>query len=546
MRSASPEGPLFRFNRDRNHVIDEVVERVTRDSIRRAWASSADGLDYLLNEAAYVELERLQRFEPASKGDIDFWRDIARSLGRASEEENAERLRELVTRFAHEIVGHFRPSVFRFATQVLPPGLSLLLGRRNLPALPGDSGSVHALRERLRIEGEVGKLRSLAEVGTLVFVPTHTSHLDSILVSWAIHEAGLPAVVYGAQQNLFSHPLMAFFMENLGAYKVDRRRRFRLYRRVLKTYSQVLLESGYHSLFFPAGKRSRSGRVEQNLKLGLLSTAIEAYARNVVDARTNANVYVVPVTVNYSLVLEARTLIADELADESARRAIIDNDEFSDVRRIATFARAMLEAPSPITIRFCTPMDAFGNAVDQSGQSVDAAGRRVDPERYLWVDGAPTEVRTRERAYTRQLAGSISDAFRTNNVVQPLHVVAFALIEHLRRKHPAWDLPRIVSFARGDTVSRAVVEGETERLLRLLRRDHEHELLRLSRRVRAASAGELLDEALVLFQSYHDEPIAVQEADQIRMLDLALLYYYANRLRGYDLVRRMRAVPGGY
>lgn len=549
MSTTSPHGPLFRFNRDRNHVIDEVVERVTRDSIRRAWASSADGLDYLLNEAAYVELERLERFESSNRSDIEFWRGIARSLGRSSEEENAERLRELVTRFAHEIVGHFRPTVFRFATQVLPPSLSLLLGRRGAQAaaaLPGDASSVHALRERLRIEGEVGKLRSLAEVGTLVFVPTHTSHLDSILVSWAIHEAGLPAVVYGAQRNLFSHPLMAFFMENLGAYKVDRRRRFRLYRRVLKTYSQVLLESGYHSLFFPGGMRSRSGRIEQSLKLGLLSTAIEAYARNVVEARTNANVYVVPVTINYSLVLEARTLIADELADESAQRAIIDDDEFSDVRRIAAFAKSMLEAPSPITIRFCTPMDAFGNAVDQSGQSVDAAGRRVDPERYLWIDGAPQELRTRERAYTRQLAGSIADAFRTNNVVQPLHVVAFALIEHLRRQHPVWDLPRIVRFARGDTVSRAVVEGETERLLRLLRRDHEHEQLRLSRRVRAATAGELLDEALALFRAYHHEPIAVEEGGQIRMLDLALLYYYANRLRGYDLVRRLRSVPGGY
>ena len=365
-------------------------------------------------------------------------------------------------------------------------------------------------------------------------------------MSWAIHEAGLPAVVYGAQQNLFSHPLMAFFMENLGAYKVDRRRRFRLYRRVLKTYSQVLLESGYHSLFFPAGKRSRSGRVEQNLKLGLLSTAIEAYARNVVDARTNANVYVVPVTVNYSLVLEARTLIADDLADESARRAIIDNDEFSDVRRIATFARAMLEAPSPITIRFCTPMDAFGNAVDQSGQSVDAAGRRVDPERYLWVDGAPTEVRTRERAYTRQLAGRITDAYRRNNVIHPLHVVSFALLEHVRRQHPTWDVARVVHFARGDRMQRAVAEGETERVLRLLKRDHDAGNLRLARRVRALSASALLDEALAHYGSYHTDPVVAQEAGWLRLLDLRLVYFYANRLRGYDLVRRLRSTPGGY
>ena len=545
MSSSAQDGPLFRFNRDRNHIIDEVVERVTRDSIRRAWESPADGLDYLLNEAAYLEVERLERLEEPPKGELEYWRRIARSLGRASEEENAERLREIVTRFTHDIVGHFRPNVFRFATQVLPPSLSLLLGKR-ASSLWVDPAQWTSLRGQLRIEGEVGKLRRLAEVGTLVFVPTHASHLDSILVSWAIHESGLPAVVHGAQQNLFAHPLMSFFMDNLGAYKVNRRRRFRLYRRVLKTYSQVLLESGYHSLFFPSGQRSRSGRIEQNLKLGLLSTAIEAYAKNVVDARTNANIYVVPVTVNYSLVLEAHTLVTDELADASARRPIIEDDEFGDVRRISAFAREMIAAPSPITIRFCTPMDVFGNAVDQDGQSVDDAGRRVDPERYLWEDGTPTENRGRERAYTRQLAGSIVEAFLANNVIQPLHIVAFALVEHLRRQHPSWDLPRIVRFARGDSVARSVVEGETERVMRLLRRDHDEERLRLSRRARSSSAKELVDEALQLFGAYHREPLAVAEGTQIRMLDLALLYYYANRLRGYDLVRRMRSVPGGY
>jgi glycerol-3-phosphate O-acyltransferase len=46
---------------------------------------------------------------------------------------------------------------------------------------------------------------------------------------------------------------------------------------VLKEYSTVLLEHGYHSLFFPGGTRSRSGGVERRLKLGLLGTALAAY-----------------------------------------------------------------------------------------------------------------------------------------------------------------------------------------------------------------------------------------------------------------------------
>ena len=67
-------------------------------------------------------------------------------------------------------------------------------------------------------------------------------------------------------------PSSRFFMHNLGAYRVDRRLKHALYKDVLKAYSCVLLERGYHSLFFPGGTRSRSGGVERKLKLGLVGT----------------------------------------------------------------------------------------------------------------------------------------------------------------------------------------------------------------------------------------------------------------------------------
>ena len=52
-------------------------------------------------------------------------------------------------------------------------------------------------------------------------------------------------------------------MARLGAYNVDRRLRFDLYKEVLKTFSQVILENGLHSIFFPGGTRSRSGLIER-------------------------------------------------------------------------------------------------------------------------------------------------------------------------------------------------------------------------------------------------------------------------------------------
>ena len=142
------------------------------------------------------------------------------------------------------------------------------------------------LSSRIAVEGDLPFLRELSRRGTLVIVPTHSSNLDSIILGWALVNAGLPPCVYGAGKNLFYQSADWVFHGNLGAYRVDRRLRHVLYKDVLKCYSQVLIERGYHSLFFPGGTRSRSGKIEQKLKLGLLGSALSAFS-NVFNEVTN-------------------------------------------------------------------------------------------------------------------------------------------------------------------------------------------------------------------------------------------------------------------
>src|SRR5690606_23791415 len=159
--------------------------------------------------------------------------------------------------------------------------------------------------------------------------PTHSSNMDSIVLGFALREAMLPPVTYGAGKNLFSNPFISFFMHNLGAYRVDRRLKFALYKDVLKEYSTVLLERGFHSLFFPGGTRNRSNRVEDHLKLGLLGTGLAAYRNSLRAGAPSRRIYVVPATINYRLVLEAETLIEDYLEETGRSRYIIEDDEFS-------------------------------------------------------------------------------------------------------------------------------------------------------------------------------------------------------------------------
>ncbi|HAC25821.1 MAG TPA: acyltransferase, partial [Cytophagales bacterium] len=96
-----------------------------------------------------------------------------------------------------------------------------------------------------------------------------------------------------------------------------------IYLETLKTYSTLAIQKGAHTLFFPGGTRSRSGMLEKQLKLGLLSTAIAAqrnlYAQTAPDEPVR-KIFIVPVTLNYHFVLEAPELIEEYLHAKGAAR----------------------------------------------------------------------------------------------------------------------------------------------------------------------------------------------------------------------------------
>ncbi len=536
--------PIFGFNAAKSDIVREVTDRV-------AFAEQ-DPL-FVLNDAAYFEIKRLETSRKKKDQEkLVEWQRLARSLGRISKGERTEKLRELAEEYAWDVAGNFDPRVYKLSTRILPGLVTALLAPRTLASLarhPSELLSLDALEDKVVVEGPLEKLQSVAEKGVCVFVPTHLSNMDSIVFGYALERAGLPPATYGAGKNLFTNPVLSYFMHNLGAYRVDRRLKHALYKDVLKAYSCVLLERGYHSLFFPGGTRSRSGGIERRLKLGLVGSAIEAYARSVRAGRER-RVFFVPATINYLITLEAETLIADYLSETGKNRYIIEDDESSRIGRMTSFIRKLLGMEGSVIIRFGDPVDPFGNAVDENGDSFDQRGRKVDPASYVKnQDGQVVLDASRDAQYTRELGEVICRAYEKNTVILSTHVVAAAAFARLRQASPRQDLFTVLRQRDGLIVPRDELAADVRQIKDALIEQEKRGEVRLGEFVRGASGGDLLERALRAFAGYHATPVLVPRREGIAIGDTKLLFYYQNRLcshgLGWDTLGGRTARPAG-
>ncbi len=526
---------MLAFNRERDAIVDETVRRVVDD--RRAHVKSPRDLEVVLNDVCFHEDRRFRSSGRLSDEDKELRKRFGRlqkHLRRMSDDELAEALSDLTGWYARDVVGNFNPAVFAVATRIVPYGLNLLFSPLKLDgSIAARFSSLAQLRERILIEGQVADLARLARRATLVVVPTHLSNLDSIVVGFALDRANLPPCTYGAGKNLFDNPLLAFFMRNLGAYRVDRRIRHDLYKDVLKSYSTVLLERGYHSLFFPGGTRSRSGALESKLKLGLAGTALEATI-NLMARGGGRPIYFVPATLNYHLVLEAATLIDDYLKEAGKNRYIIEDDESTRLGRVARYLSDVLRSEASMTIQFGEPMDVLGHRVSPDGVAHDDRGRPVDLKPFLTVGDQVRADPARDAEYTRELGVRIAEAYQADTHVLSTHLCAYVLFRLLLRKG-GQDLFHVL---RGAELAPLAVEEVLAAIARV--RDRLAALaaarkVRLGLRVQRETPEALLAEALGFYRLFYARPIAERLGEGILVDDRPLCYYYHNRLTTYGL-----------
>jgi glycerol-3-phosphate O-acyltransferase len=539
-----PDWPVYQLSKNRK----EFVELVTRNAIERIKMLRPTRKQLIdeLEATAYREQNRIKRnrWRVDPKDDSRFWSGIKNELvGLSAKDQETTHaiedalLEKIVSRYANEIAGNFKPNSYRFTREVVKFWFQRLLNGARVKKFGAFFRNQYTLRDKIHVVGKVKMLRALAKKGTVVMVPTHFSNLDSILIGWVIHSVGLPAFIYGAGLNLFNIKIFAYFMNSLGAYKVDRRKKNLPYLETLKMYSNQAIQKGAHSLFFPGGTRSRSGLIEKQLKLGLLSTAIEAQ-RNLYQQTTEGEVrkiFVVPVTLNYNFVLEAPDLIEDYLQVKGQDKYFPEQDKYGSMELIR-FMFKFFTKGSNISVSIGPGLDVMGNYVDDEGNSLDPQGRIIDTRGYFISNGSITDDKQREDEYTRMLSQRIVTEYHRINRVFASHLAAFVAFEMWQKKHPKLDLFSLLRLPEEELELDYTEYRETFKRVR----KKLYELKDVGKVNHATHLKGKVDQVIKLgienVGIFHlKRPLLKNKKGNIITKDLTVLFYYHNRLVGYEL-----------
>jgi glycerol-3-phosphate O-acyltransferase len=533
--------PIYKLSQKRLDIVDHVVKEVTATLGKAKHAQQLQ----MIADAYYQERKRIKEapWKVDPKDEHAFWSRIRSRLQAvashdAPEQESEEILGQIISRYAHEIAGDFRPRTFRFARTVLSFFFSRVFSAASEGWFKGLFASQKSLAEKMQIQGEVEHVRKLASKGTLIVVPTHFSNLDSVVVGWAMQHMGLPALTYGAGINLFGHPVLSFFMSRLGAFRVDRRKKNNVYLETLKSYTRYMLHHNGHMLFFPGGTRSRGGNIETKLKLGLLGTAFDAQQK-LVEENPEAphKLFVVPLVIGYHTVLEAQNLVDEHLRQEGKERYVMLKDDFGNIWQNLKFIWNFFKSPSEMVFSIGKPMDLFGNPVDMEGNSLDRQGNPIDISYYFRSRGVIREDAQRNQAYTRMLGDEILLRFYRENVVFSSHVVAFVACSLLLKRHKG-DIYALLTVSEEDLViSKSEFCSALDHVLVRLRELERAGKLRLSPHVQDDPTKVLMHGVRNLGIYHVHKPLLLNEKDEFITENTRLLYFYHNRLKGYDLAK---------
>jgi glycerol-3-phosphate O-acyltransferase len=543
--------PIYKLSQDKDSFLKEIVDR-TSSSLLETY-DDANTLHSELKSVLYQEKNRLTKepWKSDSPEERIFWSEVKRKIlltdkiedDKKKFKEDKKILISILDYYSNEIVAHFDPKKYRVARKVLP-----FLFSRLMNASPGKKlkflfNSKKTIYDKFNITGPIDHIRNLSKKGTVIIVPTHFSNIDSPTIGLVIDIIGLPAMTYGAGINLFTIGILSRWLNDLGAYKLDRRRKNKTYLELLKNYSTVAITRGAHSLFFPGGTRSRSGQIEKKLKLGLLGTALEAQRENLLNFQedTAKKIYIVPVVLNYHFVIEASSLINQHLAIEGKEQYLPGKEDYSTSYKLIKLIFKVLTANPGMTISFASPMDVVGNEVDFEGNSINNINQNVNIKDYFTVNGVMTEDKQRDNVYTSMLGEKIVEKFLSANTVLSSHLIAFVAFELIQKEFKNLDIYQLLRIPVDEIeIDAEIFKVEVNNIKEKIMDLYAEGKLRIHDRLKGENEV-IIKHGLKNLGVYHPQlPLLEKANGDLITEDLKVLYFYHNRLSGYGLAEHFK------
>lgn len=318
---------------------------------------------------------------------------------------------------------------------------------------------------------EVERVRRLGQSGLpLVYLPTHKSHVDYMLMSYLCFSTQLPFPRISVGDS-WSVPVLGWLLRHMGGFHIrrgaeDERDRDPLYAAVYHAYIEQLLATGHALEFFIEGARSRTGKVLPP-RPRLLQCIVDA----VLGGRVH-DALLVPISIGYDRIVENDAHVDEQSGGHTRRERTLPI-----MRRIVEllwrdvtqdcFGCAEVHFGETISIReYLMARCALRNSAfpvaataRHAGPSAEATPNAHGRE----TDGATTDERRARLGSPPMLTASqcayalgyraLYEANRAA-VVTPAALVATTLLTHFQRGISAEQLMEEVTWLRDQVVAR--------------------------------------------------------------------------------------------
>ena len=163
---------------------------------------------------------------------------------------------------------------------------------------------------------QLAEIYALAQRHPVVFLPSHKSNLDHLVLQYALHENGHPPnhTAGGINMNFFP---VGPLVRRSGVFFI--RRSFKdnsVYKFVLRQYIDYLIEKRFSLEWYIEGGRSRSGKLLPPM-FGMLHYVVDAYRR-----AKSEDVYLIPVAIAYDQIQDVGSYVAEQRGGAKSRESL--------------------------------------------------------------------------------------------------------------------------------------------------------------------------------------------------------------------------------